>query len=160
MCMLLPDQLAGKKSEHCGSATTEWVCFACLTGRHSSKLISKVSATAKQGSSKSVLLGRDHYTASSSTLSNKLSVARTRKYASRQQCHQEGLAEGIIIQISVQSLLSWWSLSTRLIKSVLTRGLRFCFLLIKPAFSSHIWGASKVHMQRALSTQPDRCIIP
>ena len=44
------------------------MCFACFRGRHSSKLTSKVPATAKQGSSKSVLLGRDHYTASSSVI--------------------------------------------------------------------------------------------
>ena len=44
------------------------MCFACFRGRHSSKLTSKVPATAKQGSSKSVLLGTDHYTASSSVI--------------------------------------------------------------------------------------------
>ena len=70
MCMLLPDQLAGggRGREHCGSANTEWVCFACFRGRPSSKLTSNVPATAKQGSSKSVLLGRDHYAASSSVI--------------------------------------------------------------------------------------------
>ena len=46
------------------------MCFACFRGRHSSELASKVPATAKQGSSncKSVLLGRDNYTASSSVI--------------------------------------------------------------------------------------------
>ena len=70
-CCWLINLLAGGR-KHCGSARTEWVCFVCFGGEHSSKLSSNVPATAKQGSSTSVWLGRENYTVSSSTSSNKL----------------------------------------------------------------------------------------